>query len=92
MSESVESSVIVKVVKWLFFGVAALCLTIGIGVGIAWILTAPRELPKGSESAYRLAPGPYNVGYVEFEWIDGSRSTAKNSDYPGSSQREFPEI
>jgi dienelactone hydrolase len=81
---------IMKIVRWLFIGGAALCVTVGIGIGIAWILTAPEELPAGSESTSRLAPGPHAVGQVELEWVDGSRPTAANGDYPGSTQRRFP--
>jgi dienelactone hydrolase len=30
------------------------------------------------------------VGHLELEWVDGSRPTAENGDYPGSTQRAFP--
>jgi predicted dienelactone hydrolase len=65
-------------------------LTIALGIGTAWIATAPKPLPQGSESAARLKPGPYPVGKKELEWVDESRRTAENRKYPGAAQRAFP--
>jgi dienelactone hydrolase len=79
----------VKVLRWLFIGLAVLGLVAGIGLGIAWNRTGPGEFPEGSESAARLAPGPHEVGRVELEWVDGSRPTDANGEYPGSSERRF---
>lgn len=79
-----------KIVRWLFIGFATLCLTVGVGIVIAWILTAPEALPQGSESAAKLMPGPFAVGHVELEWVDESRPTAANGEYSGSAQRIFP--
>lgn len=62
---------------------------LAVGLGIAWISTAPAALPEGSDSAARLAPGPHPVGSVEFRWADAARPTAANGDYPGSTERSF---
>ena len=74
-----------KVLRGLLIAVALFA----VALGIAWIRTAPEALPEGSESAARLAPGPHPVGTVEFEWVDASRPTAANGDYPGSPERSF---
>jgi hypothetical protein len=78
-----------KVFKWLLIGVSALAIIIGLGIGIAWLATAPKSLPKGGESASRLERGRYSVGHAELEWVDRSRRTPKNGDYPGAAERKF---
>ncbi len=78
-----------KVFRLLLIAVALLAVLFAVGLGIAWIRTAPGALPEGSESAARLAPGPHPVGNVELEWVDTSRPTAANGDYPGSPERSF---
>ena len=78
-----------KVFRSLLIVVALLAALFAVGLGIAWIRTAPGALPEGSESAARLAPGPHPVGNVELEWVDASRPTAGNGDYPGSPKRSF---
>ena len=50
----------------------------------------PEPLPPETESASRLAPGPYGVGREEFKWVDESRPTSANGNYPGSAGRSFP--
>jgi hypothetical protein len=79
-----------KVFRGLLIAIALIAVLFAVGLGIAWIRTAPAALPEGSESAARLAPGPHPVGNVELEWVDASRPTAANGDYPGSSERSFP--
>ena len=79
-----------KVVRFLLIAIATLVLVVGVGLGIAWILTTPTDMPEGSESASRLETGPHPVGHVELEWVDGSRPTADNGEYPGSPERTFP--
>jgi dienelactone hydrolase len=74
----------------LLIGIAVLALVLGIGLTLAWVRTGPGGLPEGSESAARLAPGPHAVGEVELEWVDHSRPTDENGDYPGSPERVFP--
>lgn len=79
-----------KVMRFLLIAIATLGLLVGVGLGIAWILTTPSGLPEESQSASRLAPGPHPVGHVELEWVDRSRPTPENGDYPGSPERTFP--
>jgi predicted dienelactone hydrolase len=78
-----------KVFRRLIIAVALLAVLFAVGLGIAWIRSAPVALPEGSESAARIAPGPHPVGIVELEWVDVSRPTAANGDYPGSPERSF---
>jgi dienelactone hydrolase len=79
-----------KSFRYLLISIALLGALLAIGLGIAWIRTAPGALPEGSESAARLAPGRHPVGSVELEWVDASRPTAANGDHPGSGVRSFP--
>ncbi len=78
-----------KVFRKLLIVVATIAAVVAAGLGIAWIRTAPQPLPAGSESAARLLPGPHPVGEAEFHWVDTSRPTAANGDYPGSPERAF---
>jgi predicted dienelactone hydrolase len=78
-----------KVLRRLVMVVLVLVILLTVGLGIAWIRSAPVALPEGSMSASRLAPGPYSVGTLELEWVDPSRPTAANGDYPGSPERSF---
>jgi dienelactone hydrolase len=78
-----------KILRILLIAVALLAVLFVVVLGIAWILTAPEQLPQGSESRARLAPGPHPVGQVELEWVDASRPTAENGEHPGSPDRTF---
>jgi len=62
----------------------------GIALGAALFATAPRPLPADTESARRLAPGPFAVERAELEWVDASRPTARNGDYAGAPERRLP--
>ena len=78
-----------KILRGLLVLGLALGVLLGVGLGIAWISSAPDALPEGSVSAARLASGPHPVGVVERVWVDASRPTAANGDYPGSPERSF---
>jgi predicted dienelactone hydrolase len=78
-----------RVARRLLIAVGSLVTLIAVALGVAWICTAPEALPAGSESARRLALGPHPVGRVEFEWVDASRPTAANAEFPGSPERSF---
>ena len=78
--------------RFLFIAIATLGLLMGVGLGIAWILTAPSQLPEESQSASRLAPGPHPVGHAELEWVDRTRPTPENGDFLGSPVRTFPVV
>jgi predicted dienelactone hydrolase len=76
-------------VRRLLTAVAILMALIAVVLAVAWHRTAPATLPPASESAARLAPGPHPVATVELDWLDPSRPTAANGDYPGSPVRSF---
>lgn len=64
-------------------------ISLGVGLGIALVVTRPEPLPLDTTSAARLAPGPYAVDLEETTWVDPSRRTDANGDFPGSAEREF---
>lgn len=78
-----------RIVRGLLIAFAVLVALCAVVLAVAWIRTGPGTLPEGSTSAARLAPGPYTVGSSEFQWIDASRPTAANGEYPGSPERSF---
>lgn len=45
------------------------------------------EPPEGTESARRLAPGPYDVSSEDFLFVDESRPTMENGDFAGAPTR-----
>jgi len=73
----------------LFRIVILLVLSIAASVGIALAMTGPKPIAEGTTSAARLAPGPFAVDQVEEIWVDDSRATAANGDYPGAPDRTF---
>lgn len=79
-----------RYLKWFVYGVGTVLVVLLVALAVAMIVTAPGSLPEGTESAARLAPGPYPVGRQDLEWVDVTRATAANGNYPGSSERVFP--
>lgn len=78
--------------KWIGMGAAALVVLVVTGVSAALALTGTAAPPSGSLSAERIADGPYSVGRVEMDWVDASRPTPANGDYPGSEERALPTL
>lgn len=75
----------------LLIGFLAIVVLALVGIAFRWFSTAPEKLPSGTESASRLAPGPYSVGRAEFEWIDTDRAGASQDGKSESSgPRELP--
>jgi predicted dienelactone hydrolase len=68
---------------------SAVVLLVTLGIGAALWLTRPEPLPENSESARRLAPGPYLVDLTETVWIDATRPTDANGDFEGAPARTF---
>ncbi|MEW5976795.1 MAG: hypothetical protein AB1898_13410 [Acidobacteriota bacterium] len=79
-----------KLLKRFSVGVAVVLLALVVGLAIAWMVTAPQPPPAGSESASRLRVGPHTVGRQEFKWVDGSRPTPRNKEFPGAPERALP--
>jgi predicted dienelactone hydrolase len=74
-----------KIIR-LIAGIAAL---LALFVGAALFFTRPEPLPADSVSSARLEPGPYAVDLVEHVWVDESRTTDSNGDFPGAQNRTF---
>jgi predicted dienelactone hydrolase len=53
----------------------------------AFYASAPEPPPAASESARRLAAGPAPVGAAERIFVDHSRPTAANGEFPGAPER-----
>jgi len=72
-----------KILRWLgviTLGVAAL-------LALAFLRAAPEPPGEESESATRLTPGPLAVGHADHTFVDPSRPTPENGDFPGASER-----
>ncbi|MFT4889075.1 MAG: putative dienelactone hydrolase [Pseudohongiellaceae bacterium] len=77
-------------IKKISLGVLALIILSVIIVFIALLFTRP-QLPAETSNSYAwLQPGPYTVVQSEFEFLDKSRSTNANRDFPGAAQRTLP--
>jgi predicted dienelactone hydrolase len=72
-----------KFMRWL--GLVAVLLAAGLGV--AWLRAAPEPPAAASESARRLAAGPLAVGTSDHTFVDTSRATDANGDFPGAPER-----
>jgi len=72
-----------KALRWL----GGLALVLAAVVGVAWLRSAPAPPAAGSESARRLAPGPLPAGSSEHRFVDRSRATAANGEFPGAPER-----
>ncbi len=57
----------------LFIGIACLVGLIALVIGALWLVTEPKPLPEGTESARRLAAGPFAVNTVDYRWNDANR-------------------
>ena len=70
-------------------GIALLGVFAGSCTWLALALTEPAPPPPGSPSAERLAPGPFETAEREYVFVDRSRPTAANRDWPGDSERSL---
>jgi predicted dienelactone hydrolase len=75
-----------RVLSMVFGGLILLILVAG---EIVYVLTNPEMPPSGSSSARWLQPGPYNVEEVDMVFVDNTRPTMANNDYPGAPERTF---
>ena len=74
---------ILKILGVLILGLAA-------SLAIAFRATEPAPLAEGTQSASRLADGPYAVGESTYPLQDTSRMTAANADMAASPSRALP--
>ncbi len=68
---------------------SAIVVLIAITIIVALFVTRPTPLPPNTVSAARLDAGPYEVDLTEVIWVDETRPTNSNGDYPGSDSRSF---
>jgi dienelactone hydrolase len=66
---------------------AALVALVAVVLTIAMWRTRPEPPAADSESARRLAGGPYSVTSSDYTFVDSSRPTAANGDFPGAPER-----
>jgi predicted dienelactone hydrolase len=74
-----------KALRWLG-GLAVLLAAL---LGGAFLLGAAEPPASGSESARRLALGPLPVGSSDHTFVDASRATDANGDFPGAPERRL---
>ncbi len=65
------------------------CLVAATGCASLGAALAPQGPPAGSESAKRLADGPYRVVQRDLDLVDASRPTPPNHGAPGSPERRL---
>ena len=58
-------------------------------VGVLWLLNAPQEFAKNSQSQARLDQGDYSVGQMDLNITDFSRSTPALGGYKGDDKRQL---
>ena len=69
--------------------VVGLVLALALLLGAAFLARAPEPPAAGSDSARRLEPGPLPIGSAELRFVDRSRPTDANGDFPGAPERTF---
>ncbi len=72
-----------RIPRWLGVATAVLAALLA----AAWLRAAPEPPVAGSESARRLAAGPLPVGSSDHTFVDTSRATNANGDFPGAPER-----
>ena len=75
--------------KKLLLGILALAAATAVVVAVLVYLHSD-PIPAGTDSAARLASGPYRVAVHEHTLTDTSRPTDANGTYPGAASRQLP--
>ena len=68
-------------------GFIAFILLLVAGLAVTYVATGPEPPDQASSSARWLEPGPFSVGERDITFVDHSRPTKANNDYPGASSR-----
>ena len=79
-----------KVLKWIGIIILVILVAVIAAVSIALFVTRPSPPPQNSESAARLADGPYEIATDEYIWVDTTRSTPPNGEFEGAPDRTLP--
>jgi predicted dienelactone hydrolase len=74
----------------LLIGVGVVLAVAVVGLAGVYIATGPEGPPADSMSATLLEPGPYAVIERDLTFIDESRPTRENGDFPGAATRTLP--
>ncbi|MAK61372.1 MAG: hypothetical protein CMK09_10365 [Ponticaulis sp.] len=82
----------VRVLKWSGITLFAVLILAIITLAVSLYATRPSPPPRNSESAARLADGPFEVGKADFDWVDTSRATPPNGDFKGADTRALPTV
>ncbi len=76
----------VRVISMIIGGLVLLLFMAG---EVVYIVTNPIQPLAGSSSAVWLVPGPYEVEEADMVFVDNTRPTIANSEYPGAPNRTF---
>ena len=68
-------------------GFVALIVLLVLVVLFALLVSRPETPPEGSNSFPWLQAGPCSIGQSERVWVDDSRPTNANRDFPGAAER-----
>ena len=68
--------------------VLALGLLLACAAGLH-LATAGVDVPAGPESRVLLRPGPFDIGVLEVDFVDESRVTRPNREFPGQAERRL---
>jgi len=75
--------------KKIVIGFASLVMLLFFAIAAVLVVTNPEQPPTDSSSAQWLTPGPFQVGTIDIAFVDDTRPTAANGDYPGAPDRTF---
>ncbi|HEY5647830.1 MAG TPA: hypothetical protein VIS76_17900 [Pseudomonadales bacterium] len=76
-----------RMLKWTGIGLGGVIACAALAAGILYLVTGPEGPPGDSPSAAALDAGAYAVGEAERTFVDTSRPTPSNGDYPGADGR-----
>ena len=79
----------INMLRKIALSLSGLALLLLVGGLIAYLATGPNQPPSGSVAANLLAPGPFETATQDIVFVDESRPTAANRDYPGAANRTF---
>ena len=75
--------------KKILLGLVGLAIVLVLGLAVTYVATGPERLDATAPSAQWLESGPHAVGQIDTVFIDRSRPTQANKDYPGEELRRL---
>lgn len=76
-----------RVLMWSGITLAGMVVIVAVLGGVVYLATGPEDPPAGSPSARFLEADTYAIGEVERTFVDVTRATPANGDYPGADSR-----